>query len=95
MDMNHCQFSEDDGSSVEASDWEDPTTDLTKRKVVQYIQFVDDFDGEALAVDFLTLQDNATIGVLVFLSLFSVPSLLTLIFLFQLLPFWDVRSGVL
>ena len=47
VDMNHCQFSEDDGDSVEASDWDSPTTDLTKRKVVQYIQFVDDFDGEA------------------------------------------------
>ena len=47
MDMNHCQFSEDDGDPVEASDWDSPTTDLTKRKVVQYIQFVDDFDGEA------------------------------------------------
>ena len=48
VDMNHCHFSEDDGDTIEASDWESPTTDLTKRKVVQYIQFVDDFDGEAL-----------------------------------------------
>ena len=46
MDMNHCQFSEDDGDNIEASDWDDPVTDTTKRKVVQYIQFVDDFDGE-------------------------------------------------
>lgn len=44
--MNHCHFSEDDGDNVEASDWDDPTNDLTKRKVVQYIQFVDDFDGK-------------------------------------------------
>eukprot|EP00752_Nemacystus_decipiens_P002900 g2698.t1 len=46
LDMNHCQFREDDGDNVEASDWEDPVTDLTKRKVVQYIEFVDDFDEE-------------------------------------------------
>lgn len=44
--MNHCHFSEDDGDNVETSDWEDPITDLDKRKVVQYIAFVDDFDGE-------------------------------------------------
>lgn len=47
LDMNHCHFREDDGDNIEASDWDDPVTDLDKRKVVQYIEFVDDFDGEA------------------------------------------------
>lgn len=46
VDMNHCHFREDDGDTIEASDWDDQFTDLTKRKVVQYIDFVDDFDGE-------------------------------------------------
>lgn len=46
LDLNHCQFREDDGDSISFSDWDDPITDLTKRKVVQYIDFVDDFDGE-------------------------------------------------
>ncbi|CAM9547842.1 unnamed protein product [Ectocarpus sp. 6 AP-2014] len=44
LDLNHCQFREDDGDNIEASDWDDPVTDLDKRKVVQYIDFVDDFD---------------------------------------------------
>lgn len=48
VDLNHCHFIEDDGDSIEASDWEDPITDLTKRKVVQYIDYVDDFDGKSL-----------------------------------------------
>lgn len=47
LDLNHCQFSEDDGDSITPSDWDDPVNDLTKRKVVQYIDFVDDFDGES------------------------------------------------
>lgn len=47
MDLNHCSFREDDGDNIEASDWDDPITDLDKRKVVQYIAFVDDFDGES------------------------------------------------
>lgn len=46
VDMNHCQFREDDGDNVEASEWDNPVTDTSKRKVVQYIAFVDDFDGE-------------------------------------------------
>ena len=46
VDMNHCQFREDDGDNIEASSYDDPITDITKRKVVQYIRFVDDFDGE-------------------------------------------------
>ncbi|CAM9508566.1 unnamed protein product, partial [Sphacelaria rigidula] len=47
LDLNHCQFSEDDGDSITPSDWDDPVNDLTKRKVVQYIDFVDDFDEAA------------------------------------------------
>lgn len=46
LDLNHCHFREDDGDSIEPSDWDSPETDLTKRKVVQYIAYVDDFDGE-------------------------------------------------
>lgn len=46
VDMNHCHFREDDDDNIEASSYNDPVTDLTKRKVVQYIAFVDDFDGE-------------------------------------------------
>lgn len=48
VDLNHCHFREDDGDNVESSDWDDPITDTDKRKVVQYIAFVDNFDGEFL-----------------------------------------------
>lgn len=46
LDLNHCQFKEDDGDNIEPSEWDDPITDKTKRKVVQYIEYVDGFDGE-------------------------------------------------
>lgn len=46
LDMYHCQFSEDHGMPVKASDWNNPITDTTKRKVVQYIKYADDLDGE-------------------------------------------------
>lgn len=46
VDLNHCHFREDYGDSIVASDYENPVTDTSKRKVVQYIDFVDDFDGE-------------------------------------------------
>ncbi|CAM9313629.1 unnamed protein product [Discosporangium mesarthrocarpum] len=49
VDLNHCDFRELDGDSVTPTDWDDSEeeqTDLTKRKVVQYIKFVDDFDED-------------------------------------------------
>lgn len=49
VDRYHCHFSEDDGDPIEASDWDDPITDLDKRKIVQYIQYVDDYDGEGIS----------------------------------------------
>lgn len=50
LDLQHCHFSEDDGDSISPSEWDDQITDKTKRKVVQYIAFVDDFDGETPVV---------------------------------------------
>lgn len=56
VDMDHCHFREDDGDNIEASEYNDPITDQTKRKVVQYIAFVDDFDGEPHSRAFLALR---------------------------------------
>ncbi|CAM9757487.1 unnamed protein product [Phaeothamnion confervicola] len=45
VDISHCDFRESDGSSVAASSWSSPVTDLSRRKVVQYISFVDGYDA--------------------------------------------------
>ncbi|CAM9759904.1 unnamed protein product [Choristocarpus tenellus] len=47
LDIYHCDFREEDGvDPVSPSSWDNPITDLSKRKVVQYIDFVDDFDED-------------------------------------------------
>lgn len=60
LDLNHCHFREDDGDNIEASDWDDPVTDTDKRKVVQYIDFVDDFDGEARVLVMVVILSRLT-----------------------------------
>lgn len=44
MDEHSCFFRNEDGSLVQRSSYEEGFFDLTKRKVIQYIDFADDHD---------------------------------------------------
>jgi hypothetical protein len=46
VDEYSCFFSNDDGSVVARSSYSAPTFDLSKRKVIQYIDYQDGGDGE-------------------------------------------------
>ncbi len=47
LDEYSCFFSNEDGSIVERSSYDNPTFDDSKRKVIQYINYADDSDTEA------------------------------------------------
>ena len=46
VDELSCFFRNEDGSKVARSSYENPTYDLTKRKVIQYIPYADDTDTQ-------------------------------------------------
>ena len=47
LDQCHRMFANTDGSIMTASSYKSPTVDYTKRKVIQYINYEDDYDTSA------------------------------------------------
>ncbi|KAG5180714.1 peptidase S8/S53 domain-containing protein [Tribonema minus] len=67
VDRRHCSFYDSDGIIVKASAWNAPVTDNTRRKIIQYIAYVDSEDeknghGTHVAGTLVGARDGTTAG---------------------------------